>query len=53
MNGIVTGGWSFVVAAYSISGGILLAYSVYAISDFRKGISNRLAMTNRTKRVSE
>jgi hypothetical protein len=57
MNGIVSGGWNFVVAAYAISGGILLAYSIHAISDFRKSLSNRLAlfnsMFNRTKGVSE
>jgi hypothetical protein len=52
MNGIVTGGWNFVVAAYAISGGILLAYSIHAFRDFRKSIANRLALTN-SKGVSE
>lgn len=52
MNGIVTGGWSFVVAAYAVSGAILLAYSIYAISDFRRSISKRAALNNSTKGVS-
>lgn len=41
MNGIVTGGWNFVLAAYLISGATLLTYSIYAISDFRKAMANR------------
>jgi hypothetical protein len=41
MNGIVTGGWNFVLAAYLISGAILLTYSIYAISAFRKAIAAR------------
>ena len=53
MNGIVTGGWSFVVAAYAVSGAILLAYSIYAISGFRRSISKRAALNSITKGVSE
>jgi hypothetical protein len=52
MNGILTGGWSFVVAAYAVSGGILLAYSLYAITDFRRSILKRAALTDNTKGVS-
>ena len=41
MNGIVSGGWNFVLAAYIVSGTILLAYSIDAINDFRKAMANR------------
>jgi hypothetical protein len=53
MNGILTGGWNFVLAAYIVSGTILLAYSIHAITDFRRSIAKRAALTNSTKGVSE
>jgi hypothetical protein len=53
MNGIVAGGWSFVLAAYIVSGTILVAYSIHAISDFRRSMANRAALTHNTKGVSE
>lgn len=43
MNGILSGGWSFVLAAYLVSGAILLMYSVYAIRDFRRAMAMRNA----------
>jgi len=46
MNGIVSGGWNFVLAAYLISGAILLTYSIYAISDFRKAMAARNSKGN-------
>src|SRR3954453_7032622 len=42
MNGILNGGWNFVVAAYLVSGAILTIYSIHAVTEFRrrtKGIS--------------
>jgi hypothetical protein len=36
MNGILNGGWNFVLAAYLISGAILAVYSIHAISEFRR-----------------
>jgi len=42
MNGILNGGWNFVLAAYLISAAILTVYSIYAVNEFRrrtKGIS--------------
>jgi len=42
MNGILSGGWNFVLAAYLISGAILTIYSIHVVTDFRrrtKGIS--------------
>jgi hypothetical protein len=41
MNGIVTGGWNFVLAAYIVSATILIAYSVHAISGLRKAMAAR------------
>lgn len=34
MNGVVTGGWNFVWAAYGVTAAILLAYSVSVIRRF-------------------
>lgn len=42
MNGILNGGWNFVLAAYLVTGAILAIYSIYAVNEFRrrmKGIS--------------
>jgi len=42
MNGILNGGWNFVLAAYLVSGAILIIYSIHAVTEFRrrtKGIS--------------
>jgi len=41
MNGILTGGWNFVLAAYIVSGAILITYSIYAITEFRKAMAVR------------
>jgi len=41
MNGILTGGWNFVLAAYIVSGTILIAYSIHAINSFRKAMAAR------------
>ena len=41
MNGILNGGWNFVLAAYIVSGAILITYSVYAISEFRTAMAAR------------
>jgi hypothetical protein len=46
MNGIVTGGWSFVLAAYIVSGAILITYSIYVISDFRNAMAARASKGN-------
>jgi hypothetical protein len=52
MNGIVTGGWSFVVAAYTVSGAILLAYAIHAIVDFRTSMAKRAALNQSMKGIS-
>jgi len=39
MNGILTGGWNFVLAAYLVSGTILIAYSIHAINGLRKAMA--------------
>jgi heme exporter protein D len=52
MNGVVPGGWSFVWAAYAVSATILVAYSIHAISDFRRSMKTRAALTRSTKGVS-
>jgi CcmD family protein len=31
MTGVVQGGWEFVIAAYSITGAVLVAYTVWTI----------------------
>ena len=36
MNGVITGGWNFVVAAYSITFGALLIYGVTLITRLRE-----------------
>lgn len=36
MNGQVTGGWNFVIAAYSITGLVLLVYGVSLITRLRE-----------------
>ncbi len=51
MNGILTGGWSFIWAAYGLSATILVAYSIHTISDFRRSMAKRAALI-RTKGVS-
>lgn len=35
MNGVITGGWSYVVAAYAITGLIMFAYGVSLIVRLR------------------
>ena len=35
MSGVVTGGWSYVWAAYGITAGVLLVYGVMLVSKFR------------------
>jgi len=39
MNGVVTGGWNFVVAAYSVTALVLLIYGVTIITRLRDEIS--------------
>jgi hypothetical protein len=39
MNGVVTGGWNFVVAAYSVTGLVLLIYGVTILTRLRDEIS--------------
>jgi heme exporter protein D len=41
MNGVVSGGWGFVWAAYGISALFLVTYAVHTITDFRKRSSQR------------
>ena len=36
MTGVVTGGWSFVWAAYAITGGALLIYGISIFTRLRK-----------------
>ena len=43
MNGILTGGWSFVWAAYSVTATILAAYSIHTILEFRRNASKKAA----------
>ena len=52
MNGIVTGGWNFVLAAYIVTGTALISYSIYAISDFRKRMANRDTLNRIVKGTS-
>lgn len=35
MNGVVTGGWEFVIAAYGLTAVILLAYTISIFSRYR------------------
>jgi hypothetical protein len=35
MNGVVQGGWEFVIAAYTITGGAFLIYMVTLIKHYR------------------
>ena len=46
MNGMVTGGWNFVVAAYSITAAALLIYGVTLVTRLREETS-RLAKGGR------
>lgn len=34
-DGVVTGGWSFVIAAYAVTGGALLAYGAMLVMKLR------------------
>lgn len=34
MNGVITGGWSFVVAAYSLTTAVLLIYTITLLRRF-------------------
>ncbi|MEO8033532.1 MAG: hypothetical protein ABI837_03815 [Acidobacteriota bacterium] len=43
MNGILSGGWSFVYAAYGVSALFLVTYSVHTINDFRRSAAKRAA----------
>jgi hypothetical protein len=40
MNGVVTGGWNFVIAAYSITIAVLAIYGISLISRLRGERSN-------------
>lgn len=48
MNGIVSGGWSFVWAAYLVTASILIAYSIHTVRAFRRSVAKR-ALTDSTK----
>ncbi len=37
MNGVVVGGWEFVVGAYALTGFVFLAYGVMVITRVREG----------------
>lgn len=39
MTGVVAGGWNFVIAAYSITGIVLLVYGVTLITSLREELS--------------
>jgi len=36
MNGVVQGGWSFVVAAYSITGAVFLVYGISLLTRLKE-----------------
>ena len=52
MNGIVTGGWNFVLAAYIVTGTVLVAYSIHTIRELRQKLQIRTALTRVTKGTS-
>ena len=52
MNGIVTGGWNFVLAAYIVTGTVLAAYSIHTIRELRQKLEIRAALTRVTKGTS-
>lgn len=41
MNGVVTGGWGFVIAAYSVTGAVLLLYGVSLLVRLRAEMRRR------------
>jgi heme exporter protein D len=41
MNGTITGGWGFVVAAYTISAAMLVGYAFHAIASLRRALRER------------
>jgi len=41
MNGMVAGGWGYVVAAYAITTAILASYAIHAIAELRRALRNR------------
>jgi hypothetical protein len=52
MNGIVTGGWNFVLAAYIVTGSVLVAYSIHTIRELRQKLQIREALNRVTKGTS-
>jgi hypothetical protein len=52
MNGIVTGGWNFVLAAYIVTGTVLVAYSIHTIHELRQKLAIRAALISVTKGTS-
>lgn len=52
MNGIVTGGWGFVLAAYIVTGTALVSYALYAMRDYRKRVAFRTALNGSKKGAS-
>jgi hypothetical protein len=52
MNGIVTGGWNFVLAAYIVTGTVLVAYSIHTIRELRQKLAIRETLTRVTKGTS-
>ena len=49
MNGIVSGGWNFVIAAYGVTALILVAFTINAIGALRANIAKRDAKTSASK----
>lgn len=41
MNGIVSGGWNFVIAAYGVTAFILVAYTINTLGALRASIAKR------------
>lgn len=36
MNGVIQGGWEFVIAAFTVSGFVLIAYTISIIARLRR-----------------
>jgi CcmD family protein len=37
MNGVVVGGWEFVIAAYAVTGLALFGYAIWLVRKYRSG----------------
>lgn len=49
-GGVVAGGWSFVVAAYAVTAGALLAYGIMLVMRLRGAASGSTDSTDRSRR---